>query len=334
MIFKLAMKIIRALFVSGIIISLATFSGCSRGSSDSGEIFEEIVLTSGRTWTIMYYGDADCNLESALLADIAEMKAGFVNGQNVKLIVLFDRNPDSDTSNGYSSNSIIFGEDFSDTRLYEITNGTATRIGGSAQFSEITTLSNYEANMGDADTLKKFINFCKANYPATDYALILSNHGGGPKKKSSSLSSSSITSLTANSSGISKSICWDESSSDDFLFTAEISDVLTSEESVQLFGLDACLMSSAEFAYQFRNDAGNTGFKADFMVASAPTETGNGWQYTNILLRLNSIGGNNGEADKTLGGSELYFDPTTITPKILGGIIVEEQRDSTTGDSS
>ena len=35
--------------------------------------------------------------------------------------------------------------------------------------------------MGDANTLKKFIKFCKNNYEADKYMLIMSNHGGGAK---------------------------------------------------------------------------------------------------------------------------------------------------------
>ena len=34
--------------------------------------------------------------------------------------------------------------------------------------------------MSDPDTLKAFINYCEANYPAEKYDLILWNHGGGP----------------------------------------------------------------------------------------------------------------------------------------------------------
>jgi clostripain len=282
------------------------------------------LTTKTRKWTVIYYGDADCDLESALMTDIAEMKSGYVNDQAIDVIVLLDRIP------GYSVDSSTLGENFTDTRLYRITNGKAERIGGSTQFSSITTTSNYEANMGSADTLKKMIQFCKANYQAEKYALILSNHGGGAKNAKTE----SRINLTKGSDGQTKDICYDTTSSNDFLYTAEISSSLTSLESVDLFGLDACLMSTAEFAYQFRDDVANTGFKASIMVASAPTETGNGWDYVNILNRLKSGGGNNGSSDTTLGGSELYYDPATLTATQLGAVIVEEQRDSTILNSS
>ncbi len=300
------------------ILLLLAVSACGGGGSSDSE------PAAGTKWTIMYYGDADNNLESELLSDVAEMKTGIVDGQGVNVIVLFDR------ISGESSDSTVFGSNFTDTRIYRITHGNTWRKSGATQFPEITESSSYEANMGDAKTLKKFIQYCKANYPADNYALILSNHGGGPKKKSASLSSST----TDSNSATTKSICWDTTSSDDFLYTAEISDTLTSSESVQLFGLDACFMSSVEFAYQFRNDTSNTGFKAEIMVASAPTETGYGWDYDAILDRLQSGGGNNGETDITLGGYEQYYDPATLTATQLGAIIIEEQRDSTASDSS
>lgn len=265
--------------------------------------------------TIMYYCDADNNLENALLEDIEEMKNGIKKG--VKVVALVDRIP------SYSSNASILGEDFTDTRLYEITydeqaqTGIATRISGGSEFPEITKLSNHEANMGDAKTLAKFIDFCKANYEARKYALILSNHGGGTR-----------TQEYSESAHLNKAVCWDDTNNHDTLYTGEISDVLKSKHSVDLLGYDACLMGSAEITYQYR--PGNGGFEAQVMVASAPTEWGNGWRFDNILERIKvTTAMDNGENDLTFGGKEKYYSPNTITMLQLGGIIVEEQRDST-----
>lgn len=284
---------------------------CSNGASDDA---------NSAKWTIMYYGDADCNLEPYLLEDIQEMKDGFVNDQGINLIVLFDRG-------FYSNDSSTFGENFIDTRLYRITSGNVERLDGGEQFPEIQTNFYYEANMGDANTLKKFIQFCKANYPADHYALILSNHGGGSRKKS-------LTDEKAQKTNVFKEICVDETDDDDALYMGEISNVLSSAESVDLLGFDACLMSSVEVAYQFRNDSSNSGFKANYMIASAPPEGADGWDYYNIFQRLQAKSGDNGEDDQTLGGMEKYYDPASLTAETFGAIIVEEQRDSTKYDSS
>lgn len=275
-------------------------------------------------WTFMIYSDADNNLEQALLNDIQEMKQGFDRTTDAYLIVLIDRIP------SWSFDSSVLGENFTDTRLYRITKNKATRIGGGDVFPEISTTSNYEANMGDPNTLKKFIQYCKTIYPAKHYALILENHGSGVRDRSESIGASFSSGM--GNTEISEAICWDDTNNGDTMFTAEITDVLTENESVDLIGFDACLMSSIEVAYQFR--PGIVEFSANVMVASAPNEWGAGWQYENIFNRLKNGGGSNGQTAQIVGGNELYYVPSALTATILGGIIVEEYYDSTSSENN
>lgn len=174
----------------------SAFSGGNAGSVANSSR-TDLAVTFNKALTIMFYSDADNDLEGFMLEDIDEMKRG-VTG-DVNLIALIDRSP------GYSSDQDVLGEDFTDTRLYKIARNSAARIGGGAQFPEITTASTYEANMGDAVTLKKFIQFCKANYAADKYALILENHGGGVR-------GGGVT----NKSSI-REVCFDETSGNDRL---------------------------------------------------------------------------------------------------------------------
>ncbi|MDY6932867.1 MAG: clostripain [Spirochaetota bacterium] len=267
--------------------------------------------TSERGWTVMIYADGDNNLEGFLLDDINEMKKGYVNLQGLDVIVLVDR------IDGYSRDDIVFEEDFTDTRLYRITNGCVKRIGGGTEFPEITMSSDYEANMGNAETLGKFIRYCKNNYPAHNYALILWNHGNGLRGREA-----------VDGDGLNtRAVCVDDTDDYDSLYTAEITDVLEEFDSVDLLGFDACLMGSVEVAYQYRPS--NMDFHADVMVASPPVEWGLGWQYDKIFERINQGGGDNGENDEVMGGSELNYSPLTMTAIEFGGIIVEEQFDST-----
>ena len=75
------------------------------------------------------------------------------SAQNLNLIVLIDRSSD------YTSDDEVLGEDFSDTRMYKIEHKKAIRISGNSEFPEITTNSNYEANMGDKESsFKGFTN--------------------------------------------------------------------------------------------------------------------------------------------------------------------------------
>lgn len=286
------------------------------GLTDSDTISESIPVGK-KPLTIMYYGDADNNLEPYLLADIEEMKDGFDSNANYNVITLFDRIP------SYSNDSSVFEENFEDTRLYKIGEGTTTRLSGWNEFPEINRDYNYEANMGDAKTLKKFIQYCKANYPADKYVLIISNHGGGTR------------SVKSTSSSITKDICEDVTSNGDIMYTGEISDVLTSNESVDVMVLDACLMGSVEFAYQFRNDSSNTGFKSDYMVASPALVWGYGLPYDSILGRLKSSIGNNGTVNSLGGGTETYIVPSsTINMAEFSKMTVEEQYDDTSSQTS
>jgi len=299
-------RFIRSFSVLAILIVVFLFFNCDCNDDKSNG------------WTVMIYGDGDNDLEAYLLLDIEEMMNGYVESEDLNLILLIDR------ISGYSSDTSVFGNNFTDTRLYKITSGTATRIGGGSQLPDITTSSNHEMNMGDANTLQDFVRFCKSEYSNDHYALILWNHGGGVKGKSKNRDGQPY-----------KSVCWDDTSGGDYLYTAEISDVLTEDESVDLLGFDACFMGTVEVAYHFR--PGNGGFNAQVMVASGPVVWGFGWNYENILSRLRDSNGDNGEIDMIVGSgvsNELYYDPHTMTTKEFAGIIVEEQYDSVQGETS
>ena len=313
--------------ITGILCLLTLFYSCSYDFVDDVIKDREVenrvpVIPSTnpkKAWTIMHYSDADCSLEIDIINDVRQMKFGFAPNEDLNLIVLIDRHPD------HHNDEITFGENFSDTRLYKITSDKATRINGGKEFPEITTKSLYEANMGDANTLRKFINMCKTEYPAEHYALIISNHGGGPRKKSSS--------ALKSENPLTKEISLDETNGGDVLYLGEISDVLSDEQSVDLLGFDACLMGSLEIAYQFRPNylrEGGGGFSADYLVASAPLEVGAGWDYANILARITVGETPRYEVSEVTGGDlEKKYSPLDLTPKDLGAVIVEEQHDST-----
>ena len=205
-------------------------------------------------WTIMVYMDADNSLETAAMEDINEMKRGMTDGLGVNLLVLIDRTP------LYTADSSELGEDFSGTRLYRINHGTATWICADSAFPEAAGPYEGEVNMGDAATLKKFVRYSKTQYPAGKYALILWNHGNGVRDPV----------IYQEEDIVTRSICEDISSGSDVIYTGEITDILTSSESVDFIGFDACMMGSLEVAYQLR--PGNGSFNAQVMVASPANE--------------------------------------------------------------
>ncbi|MEM7580490.1 MAG: clostripain-related cysteine peptidase [Cyanobacteria bacterium P01_A01_bin.80] len=170
-----------------------------------------------------------------------------------------------------------------------------------------------EQNTGDPTSLRDFIVWGIENYPAQNYAVILWNHGTGWKEddiyefaRSRSVSIratgdevrsltrsnrrlshafflSSITEVLQLEDEDSRAIAFDDSSMD-FLDNAKLQQAFQEAEEksgqkVSLIGMDACLMSMVEVAYQLRANA-------NCLVASQEVEPMYGWPYTAILQDL------------------------------------------------
>jgi len=243
------------------------------------------------SWTFIYYSNADNNLEREMLSDVEEMKAGLVRGENISLVMLIDRY-------GVIKNDSVFGEDFGDTRLYEIQSGKTIRLEGYEFFPEITRTSSAELNMGDATNLKRLIQYAKKYFPANKYALFIANHGNGIKDKFEVYKN--------------RSISYDDTDKD-FISLGEFTDVLTSAESIDLLALDACLMGYIEIAYQFSPITKVDKFSAKYFLASTPVEWSYGFQYDKIFSRLKT---------------STEINPETMSAIDVGKVILEEQKNA------
>ncbi|MDC7220231.1 MAG: clostripain-related cysteine peptidase [Spirochaetales bacterium] len=318
----------------GLVLSLM-FISCPLPDEDSDDFVQTYIEVTdsdidyrekATTWTVMYYVDADNDLESYLLEDMEELSEGLESTELMNVIALVDR------IDGESSDSSILGEDFSDTRLYRIGADEIYRLSGGDYFPDIGTGLSGEYNMGDAETLKSFIEYCKEYYPADNYALIFTNHGGGVKGDSDVLFSSSLSGGVGSSSWTNKAVCYDETSDNDCIYTAELSDVLDESHSVDLMVYDACLMGLAEIAYQYRPGVAGE-FSTDYLAASAPLVWAFGLPYDLIFQRLSeSLTGGTGNYSPVVDGSDYetqYYDPASMTAEEFGLIIVEEQERDT-----
>ena len=116
-----------------------------------------------------------------------------------------------------------------------------------------------EANMGAAETLSDFLNYCVTNHPAKRTMVILWNHGGG----------------------VLGGVAYDEKHGLDSLSVAEMRTAFEQAEnaSFDIIGFDACLMANIDTAYAVSPFA-------DYMIASQELEPGNGWEYSGILKAL------------------------------------------------
>ena len=155
-------------------------------------------------------------------------------------------------------NSIIPGKTNS---IYKVENGG------------IKFLKELEKNeMVNSKTLTEFIKYCKENYEADKYGLILWDHGGGAV-------SGFGHDLTAKNK-------------EDTLTLDEIKKSLEdSKVKFEFIGFDACLMADIETAYAIKDHA-------NYLVASEETEPGSGWQYTKML---NSLSKNTDQSGKEIG---------------------------------
>ncbi|WP_282122530.1 clostripain-related cysteine peptidase [Algibacter mikhailovii] len=249
-----------------------------------------------KNWTIIYYAAGSNSSEIDLLNDIEEMKRG-KKSKDYNVITLIDR------IEGNSEDSIALGENFKDTRLYQIEHNTYKHLSGQEFFPEIGIHKSYEANMADASTLKKFIAYCKKYYPAQYYMLILRSHGNGV------------------------GMCPDaEDGNEDHLYPAEITNVLSKNESVDILGLDVCSMAGIENLYQWRPE--NSSFSSNFVIASAPLSAA--WAYDHILERITNNAGDDLVLDSNYfdGGKETILNPKTMTPLDFSKLIFEEIYDN------
>lgn len=232
-------------------------------------------------WTFMTYLAGDNNLSAAGETDLGEMKSVGSTG-DVNIVAEFDR----------------IGDDAHSKRYYVQKNN----------LQEVVDLG--ETDCGDPNVLLDFVNWTAENYPAERYALILWNHGSGWEPSSIDAIAQEVDtkelgraeSVERSASPLGrvffrstlKSIMSLESieeraiASDDgtghSLDTVELGKVLSLAveklgQPIDLLGMDACLMSNMEVAYQVRD-------YVRFIVASEENEPFDGWPYNTILEKL------------------------------------------------
>jgi len=209
----------------------------------------------------MVYLDADNNLESAGIDDFLEMSS-VGSDSNVNIVVQFDRIP------GYDSSF----DNWTNCQRYMITAGMVPTVSNAiSDWGDGTGCR--EVNMADPQTLIDFVEWAMDNYPASNYAVILWNHGGGWREKSEA------------EWPILKAVCWDDTSGGDGMYMNEVKSALatikTERQQVDLVGFDACLMGMTEVAYEIKD-------LANVMVASEASEPGDGWPYDTIIADLSA----------------------------------------------
>lgn len=132
-----------------------------------------------------------------------------------------------------------------------------------------------QSNMGTAETLAEFLDFCTENYPADRTMVLFWNHGGG-----------SVTGAAFD-----ENYGFDSLTLDEFYQAFDmIYELDTENPPIDIVGFDTCLMATIDVAYTFCD-------VANYLVASEELEPGNGWYYTGWLQALSD--------DPAMGGAQL-----------------------------
>ncbi len=230
-----------------------------------------------KAWTFMVYMAGDNNLEPDGLKDLKEMKK-VGSTKDVNVVAQFDR------STGHTSK-----------RYY-------LRKGGKVDADAVASVG--KVNTGDPKRLTDFIKWGVKSYPAEHYIIVLWNHGQG-WDDTDIYASERHRSLRRLASGATRhalfhtpvkrtlrqamidpearAILLDDDAKD-FLDNVEIKKVLADtrkllKKKLDILGMDACLMSMVEVAYQIHESA-------EFTVGSEETEPLEGWPYDGILAEL------------------------------------------------
>jgi hypothetical protein len=239
-------------------------------------------------WLVLAYLAADNDLEGELLSDLAEMKRVGSTPGVVEVLAQVDRSPGQDTSKG----------NWHGTRRYYVTRGTDPRTINSRLLADLGP-----TNTGDPRVLESFIRFGAQRYPARATDLVLLNHGSGfyvpsemrsrernaPGHEGASSAAArrrrrpifhTTRERLLDAAPASRGIAYDDGAAD-CLDNQELKRVLATAHhllgrKVDLVGMDACLMTMIEVAYQLRDHA-------HILVGSEELEPGPGWPHAAIL---------------------------------------------------
>ncbi|GHV12893.1 hypothetical protein FACS189491_06800 [Spirochaetia bacterium] len=217
-------------------------------------------LDKSRKWTFIVYMAADNNLESAAIADFNELEAVNLAGQPVSILVLFDRCPGFDATNG----------DWTDTRLYEIKTdpggNNATIVSKRLDCPELglTAASDTELSMSDPLVLSHLLEYAQRVYRADNYGLLVWGHGTGWR---GSGGGGSVPEPV-------KAVAIDDTYGG-YMSLKSFGGAI-SGKGLSVVGFDTCFGAILEAAYQIKDSA-------EYLVASEGVIPSTGWDYRSLF---------------------------------------------------
>ena len=297
-----------------------TFKVITNGSNLSAQTTATPAITQKTSdWLVVMYMDGDNNLNDPIFMDMNEVEYGlwYIRRSNdqpesysdsVNAVALWDGVVSWTETNeageevtktpqiGKSGTYIYeLGRDSGSSTTYTTSDGcvlsentknlsyTAPWLVGTNQTisTSLPTDAHGELNMGNKETLINFLNWVNAHYTATKGVILqFSDHGGGPRSVRYVKTADGRTIKVGDTSGR-RALCWDETSSSNYLKTKDVSDALQaagygSSNKAAMILMDVCLGSSLEDAYQFKD-------YANYLAASPNNIPGMGLDYYNFI---------------------------------------------------
>ena len=245
-----------------------------------------------RPWTFLIYGAADNNADGPILHFLEQIRREWAGEPGVEIVLFLDR------SEGFSDDASILGEDFTDARLYRMQADGYERLDGGEEFPEITIDGEYESDSASPATLRRFLEFGKARFPADRYGLMIYGHADC------------------------RAMLPDDQSGREMGF-AELTDEVGEDLAVDFLALELCNMGGIEVAYQWR--PGNGGFYAEVLLAIPNAGPPLDWH--RAFARIRSAGPEDSTATAATdegSASKPLFDPADLTAEDFGRLVIEE----------
>lgn len=206
-------------------------------------------------WTVMVFLNAANDLDQFSDLNVNQMET-VANNPEVRFVLQWKR-----------VQSLGFGAPWSGTRRYLVTHDPdASNQTWTGVKSQLIQDMGPGIDMGSAQTLRQFINWCQTFFPAERYVLVMWNHGSGWRRPDD-----------ADRGGY-RGVSFDDELGT-FIKTWELPDGLNSLERVQVLSWDASLMQMLEVAYEIRN-------MCDYVVGSEESPPGEGLPYHLVFANL------------------------------------------------
>lgn len=218
--------------------------------------FEE---NENREWSILIYMAADNNLEASAIDDICEMEMSKLNTNNVSVLMLLDRSPLYDSSNG----------NWTSTKMYRLKTGSSGRQRRiiseeiPCNLLGLPTDSNVELDMASDYVLTNAMDFLYKAYPAENYGLIMWGHGTGWRCEE-----------LEQRSAFNKGFAYDNTSGL-YMTLKQLGNSLLDclqGKRLNFLGFDTCFGGEFEVFYELKSCA-------EYVVASEGLVSSSGWDY-------------------------------------------------------